>query len=305
MLVAPVLGPQLLDLYRCTNATLKNYSGAARKSNLTGAGQTVSIVLTGQTLNIPVYETGVPGIGIVIAVRNIDTGCGVDSWYGVNNVPAASVSGWQVSPCNGTAPGDTANSGLQWAVGLVKTAAVVQPGVIAGIQVMQLALLNSNNTIQEGALSGSVNISSVNVAVLSCSTPNVTVPMGTYLATAFKGIGSTTTPVPFSVAINNCPAGMSRIGIQLVAPSGYIDQAGGVINLSSNSTAKGIGVKLTKAPGGAAMTFGAPGYVVPGYNTQTASSSFTMTFNAAYYQTATAVGAGTANALLEFTMNYQ
>lgn len=295
-------------MYLCTKATGKNSGGVARRSlSLTKAGLTANIVVGGQSLgNVPVYETGVPGIGMVIALRNLDTGCAPDVWSTVDKSGHTEIDGWQSSGCNGLKPDNTADAGLQWAIGLVRTAAPVQPGVIAGGRVVELAMQLNNNVIATDAPHGSVGISPVEVVVLSCSTPNVTVPMGTNLATAFKGVGSTTNPVRFSVAINNCPAGMNRIDMQLVAPGGYIDQAGGVIKLGSDSTARGIGLKLTtQVPSGVAMTFGAPGYPVSGYSTQTAGSSFTMDFNAAYYQAAAVIGGGTANAVLEFTMSYQ
>lgn len=308
ILLAPVVGAQFPALYQCANSTTRNSAGVARRSvNLTRSGLRVNIVVSGQTLNnTPVYNTDVPGIGMVVAVRNLDTGCAPSDWLDVDTPESGLVEGWPNSTCNG-AGNPTANAGLQWAIGLVKTATSVQPGMIAGKNVMEMALVLNNTTLAKNpeAQHGFVAISPVRVTVLTCSTPNVTVPMGDYPKQTFKGVGSTSNPVRFKVAINNCPAGMRSIGIQFVEPSSrYINQAQGVIQLSGDSTARGIGLKLTQPVDGAPMRFGNPGYVLQAYD-PARGGSLEIAFDAAYYQAQSAVTAGSANAVLEFTMNYQ
>ena len=80
------------------------------------------------------------------------------------------------------------------------------------------------------------------------------------------------------------------------------DATNGVIALASGSTATGIGLKLTDSSS-AALKFNSL-YQVSGYNAAT-GGSYTVPLTAAYYQTATSVTPGTANAVVTFTMTYQ
>jgi major type 1 subunit fimbrin (pilin) len=140
------------------------------------------------------------------------------------------------------------------------------------------------------------------VTVASCTTPNVTVSMGSYPAATFKGSGSSSNPVAFNVAVNNCPAGMNQIQYSFDAPGGVANANNGVIKLSSDSTATGVGLQL-KDNAGNALKYDTQ-YTLSGYVTST-GGSYTIPLKAAYYQTGTAVTAGTANGVLTFTMTYQ
>ncbi|TFZ44668.1 hypothetical protein E5C33_13575 [Stenotrophomonas maltophilia] len=317
MLLAPVVGAEFPALYQCSNSTRNNSAGVARRSlNLTRSGVTVNYSLGGTNINnSPVYNTGLPGVGMVIAFRNLDTGCAPDFWHDVDTDGSkrGPVEGWPSSGCNGDAAGQMANAGGQWAIGLVKTSLTVQPGVVAGKTVMELALAQrdiSNSGLDyiakyPEAQHGFVGMSSIQVNVLSCSTPDIRVPMGDHPKSAFKGVGSTTNPVRLRVAINNCPAALRTVTIRFAEPNKrYVDAAQGVIQLSSDSTARGIGLKLSRASDGNPMRFDGDGYVLSSYD-PARGGGLEIVFDAAYYQAQTTVTPGTANAVIEFTMSYQ
>ncbi|MEN5285903.1 fimbrial protein [Stenotrophomonas lactitubi] len=317
MLLAPVVGAEFPTLYQCTNSTRDNAAGVARRSlNLTRSGVTVSYSLGGANIsNSPVYNTGLPGVGMVIAFRALDTGCPPDFWHDVDTDGSRKgpIEGWASSGCNGDGPGQIANAGGQWAIGLVKTLPIVQPGMIAGGLVMELSIAQKDSNSESYYIAKNPEVrrsfvgrSPIQVNVLSCSTPSITVPMGDHPKSAFKGVGSITNPVRFKVAINSCPAAMKSVTIRLAEPNKrYVNAAQGVVQLSSDSTAKGIGLKLTQASDGTPMLLeGGAGYLLRGYD-PAKGGGLEILFDAAYYQALPNVIPGTANAVIEFTMGYQ
>ncbi|HZZ01658.1 hypothetical protein [Paraburkholderia sp.] len=58
--------------------------------------------------------------------------------------------------------------------------------------------------------------SSVTITQPACSTPNVTVNMGTPGTSAFKAVGSRVSTTSFAIKLNNCPTGdkLDRLSIR-------------------------------------------------------------------------------------------
>ncbi|MXN75435.1 fimbrial protein [Burkholderia sp. 4701] len=147
------------------------------------------------------------------------------------------------------------------------------------------------------------SLTSTIVSVAACTTPNVTVNMGSTMQSAFKGIGSTTNPpVAVNVAVNACPSGLTSIQYQFIPVNAVLDSTNGVLALSSDSTATGIGLQL-KDSSGAALKYNTQ-YTLTSYSKST-GGSYTIPLKAAYYQTSATVKPGSANAVLTFTMMYQ
>ncbi|MBN3817322.1 type 1 fimbrial protein [Paraburkholderia sp. Se-20369] len=150
----------------------------------------------------------------------------------------------------------------------------------------------------------SFSLTPTNITVAACTTPNVTVNMGSVMQSAFKGIGSTggMTPIPVNVAVNACPIGLTSIQYQFTPVNAVLDSTNGVLALSSDSTATGIGLQL-KDGSGNALKYNTK-YTLTSYSSTT-GGSYTIPLKANYYQTSASVTAGTANAVLTFTMTYQ
>jgi major type 1 subunit fimbrin (pilin) len=183
---------------------------------------------------------------------------------------------------------------------LVKTGPITAGTTSGGILFEAASYVNP---VAQPGMRKSFSLTQTAVTTLSCSTPDVTVTMGSHNPAEFSGKGSATKAVGFNVAINNCPAGMAKIQYQFSAPGGVTDATNGVIALASSpSTATGAGLKLMDSTS-AALKFGTQ-YQVTGYNTVT-GGSYTVPLLAAYYQTGTTVTPGTANAVMTFTMTYQ
>lgn len=256
--------------------------------NCTGGGTMTNGYATAMTPvagYADVYQSGVAGIGVKVAFAN---------YMGAPDMNIQAI-GWPAT--SNSLPSGSKNYGPmgRYDVQLILVGPVT-PGrttlpsalariVYAGLTVSQLQ--SAGNTT---------------ITVISCTTPDVTVPMGTYKAAAFSGKGSTSSPVGFNLSLNNCPAGMTSIQYQLSAPGGVIDAANGVVALSSDSTAQGIGLKVMNSAG-TAMNYNTQ-YPMTSYVSAT-GGSYTIPLKAAYYQTGTTVSPGSANALLTFTMTYQ
>ncbi len=149
------------------------------------------------------------------------------------------------------------------------------------------------------------------ITLSACTTSNVTVPMGSYTRTAFSGgVGGTTPPVSFSISLT-CPAGWNGVKYEIDTVTSVVSGTQAVVALNASSTATGVGVQvldnngspLTAAEGfrNAVALGSTPGSAA--YN-KSAGGSYTIPLKARYYQTSAAIGPGSANSSLTFTMTY-
>lgn len=177
---------------------------------------------------------------------------------------------------------------------------VVVTGPVSGGQLN--GAVNATITL-DSLLVTSITTTPFTVTVLSCITPNVTVPMGTHNKSELKGVGTGTAAVSFNLSLNSCPAGMNNIKYEIDPATTVVGSAtNGVVTLDATSTASGVGVQLqnnagTAFPLGSQQTFS-------GYKSTT-GGNYTIPLKARYYQTGATVGPGTANTSMTFTMNYQ
>ena len=216
--------------------------------------------------------------------------------------------------------GDT---GLAWvfgsyndiAYGVSKTnGSFVMPNTLSfSIKIVAIGPIKAGASIPQGVLGslsagGDIDVytiragNTVSVSALTCKTPGVTVKMGdkNYLS-LFQGAGTTLAPVNFSIALNECPAGISKVSYQLVPNTQILDAARSVIALDADSTAKGVGLQLLTNAGNPLplktnIQFG-------DYNKL--GGNFNIPLKAAYRQTESAVGPGTANSSVTFVMSYE
>lgn len=136
----------------------------------------------------------------------------------------------------------------------------------------------------------------------SCQTPAVSVQMGDdYRLDEFGNTGDTPRPIKFNIALNECQSGIKKVTYSLNATSKIIDQQQGVVALSSDSTAKGIGLKLMDESG-QPLALGTT-YTFTSFNST--STNFKIPLSAAYYRLPDSnLEAGTANASATFVVNY-
>lgn len=227
-----------------------------------------------------VYDTNIPGVGI----RMYSTSAGGDvrgalPYWGSLQFPPA-VALW---------------TGSAKTVQLVKTssntvgAGVITPGTLSR------GFMNTSPRLYFYTMT----LTNATIVAAACTVTNtsVLVPLGQKMTTDFTGVGSTTKNESFNIPLN-CNAN-TRVKVTL---DGTADPSGakGVLALSPSGTEKvatGVGVQVlynnTPVTFGSLITVGTAG-----------SGVYNIPLVGRYYQTASKVTSGRANATATFTMTY-
>lgn len=263
-----------------------NYAGQWYKSLLSSSGQT----FWENGIAYPVFNTNLPGVGLIMQANSYVRG---------NSIGLSSFSdsgAWLAGAYAGPFPPSAFGTSIAFA--FVKTGPITSGTVSLG-SVAEFAM-SDNGIIATPRLPVTVTGNPV-FTVVACTTPNITVNLGTHRTSEFSGPNSATSSVNFDLALNNCPAGMSAIRYQVDAVTPIVNAQNSVVALDSSSTASGVGLQLlngsgTPFPLGSAQSFN-------GYSSAT-GGSYTIPLRARYYQTGTAVGPGSANSVMTFTMTY-
>lgn len=174
-------------------------------------------------------------------------------------------------------------------------------------------LIQKNRLIVACSLCAFANIALADTATMkftgrvlasSCtiqSPANVTVLLGSRNAHSdFFGVGTATPWVNFAINLQ-CPAGL-RVSSQIDATADS-SLAPGVMRLNTETgMATGVGVQmyLDTTPE-VAVTFGQPVVIT----TTTAQGPVNINYKARYYQTASTITTGPANATAQYTLSYQ
>ncbi|WP_063898087.1 fimbrial protein [Burkholderia ubonensis] len=167
-------------------------------------------------------------------------------------------------------------------------------------------IFNSYYATQSGGIFGETTLIYLAAATRfingTCSVPDQTVTLPTVGQNDFKGVGSTAGSIGFQLRLNNCPAGYNRIGYQFSPIDGAAASMPGTLNLRPDSTATGLGIRITDG-GGQPLPF-QQSQTVTGYDKNTGGSP-TVSLNAAYIQTGATVGSGSVRAGAQILLDYQ
>ncbi|MBL5825930.1 fimbrial protein [Serratia fonticola] len=146
-----------------------------------------------------------------------------------------------------------------------------------------------------------LNLNSFTVNVLGCAvtTPTVSVPMGTVHRVQFKGVGSTVGNASFSIGMNCDTAISPTVTFSGTPDSNAPSTVLALNNLGGGTTASGVGVQMVYK--GTPVTLNS----AVSLGTTTSAGLLTMDLNARYYQTASVITGGEANATAYFTINYE
>lgn len=240
-----VNSPASTNLWSCSGGT-SGYGGVRAQVSPgfnTSSGQTY----TSGGVTYTVWNTNVAGVGIVVSWQWIfqpAAACvypgGWGGWTNITNSWFGQVC--VTTPINGQA-------GSQMSMALVKTGTVATGGTISGT-VAQTAPVDGSTL---PALAASYNITPVNIVPMTCTTPDVNVPMGTFVVADFPTVGSLSPrPASFNVEFLNCPAGAIVTGTKsgMISSVQYqIDPTNGtaatnVAALSGTTKAGGVGIQL-------------------------------------------------------------
>ncbi|SKC73127.1 fimbrial protein [Pseudoxanthomonas indica] len=210
-----------------------------------------------------VWKTNLTGVGVAVRtwtylrwIVGVQGGCS-DGWRGPTNLTTTAIvtgsgvgsaSGASAS-CGGTLIQSAGWGGKSEAI-LVKIGDV-SPGSFKRTQIYAMRIGGSGDSwYGAGTYDRKYYLGSTSFTRPTCSTPDVTVDMGKHSNGSFAGVGSTLAPVKFTVSINSCPTGYSKVSY-LFSSLQAVDNDMGLLKMTSTSSAKGIGLKLMRSDGSA------------------------------------------------------
>jgi major type 1 subunit fimbrin (pilin) len=291
--------------YNCT-MTNNTFTGSV----LIPAGMTSIAGQTSYRVNyngkpFVVWKTNLPGIGIAMGMyATVNQGTVTGPYSGTS---AGFIGGEQF---NGLA---SSRNGGRLIVALVKIGDIT-PGTVGGQVAKSNAWIgplpavdNLVPSVGEAVLS----ITPVAVTVLTCQTPDVTIPMGTQGPTEMPAVGPSSKSQTFKISFNNCPSGTAVAGTQAglinnvqyrIDPSdGTVPGFANVAAVNGNPVAGGVGIQLYDATG--AVFPYATNQDLSGFN-GTSGGNYDVTLTARYYRTG-ALSSGQANSTMTLTAFYQ
>ena len=169
--------------------------------------------------------------------------------------------------------------------------------LIMGAVISGFAFVNFAKAV-DGSLNFTGTISGTTCDVNTAS-QNVPIPMGNVSAKAFSAAGQPVGSTKFSITLINCPAAVTSAAVNFGGPSDPNNRD--LIAITPGTgVASGVAIALYEDDGSTLIPL----------NTNSQSKSVTvagpnvLTYIARYMSTAATVGAGTANAVAEFTMKY-
>ncbi|WP_431221677.1 fimbrial protein [Serratia sp. L9] len=257
-----------------------------------------------------IYETGVPGIGVVVSYygrafptyRETGIAAPAGTVFGYNNIP------------------------LEFDVSFIKIGTIA-PGTIKGADLPSVAMefiTQGSNPVRLFSMSFT---GAINIVAQTCQTSDVNVPMGTINADQiFKGKGTASKWVDASINLTNCPQfygvkgrgyysnngigslslPANQVSLMLTPNTSVIDSSKGIMGLKSGSgSASGVGIQLAygevNAPSPDLVNFDVfKNYIMSNGGATTQK----LPLVARYIQTDERVTPGRADATATFTINY-
>lgn len=273
-----------------------DFNNAVFRSSLTATGQNY---VDGNGQTYPVFQTSVPGIGVVMGASSYESTYGQTRnykpyrstyTYGSGNSSNATYSGYV---------------GFGIAFRFIKIGPIT-PGAITFAGPVAYGAAGDGNG---NPVTATIPVTASNgptFSVGSCTVADVEVPLGTHSPSAFIGINTKVGVTDFVINVQNCPAGMNTVKYRLELAPGIaaFNAASGIVKLDATSTATGVGVQVMDRSNVAYNLSTMPWKTITPTYAPATGGNYTIPLRAAYYQTAATVTAGTANSAIMFTMQY-
>lgn len=274
-------------LWVCTKGTLEPSPSAI----LSGATVTVDGV------NYTIFETGVPGVGYIIGLKDFN---------GSNYVPLQS-GVTQSYPAQGTA-GLAQDLGWSAKVTFIKTGAALKSGVYTTPTIHAAILTAYNYNSEFKTAQVIINPATITVAASGCTvnTKSANVDLGTLDIRTLSAVGSTSPAGAFNVTLTcDQQIAVNAVMTDQTTPA----NRSSVVTLTGDSTASGVGVQFFYngiGPLNMGSDSSASGtlnqfFIQP---TSSAKQVLSLPFQTHYIRTGDLVP-GTANALASITFSYQ
>lgn len=273
----------------CTAAVNQGIAAMVDQGSLT---KVADLKVTNETgVSVSVWETGLPGVGVAMTGRARD--CNLRAW---GDVPI-----W-VGACGGVDNAETIPMQTQLGVRYV-VIGPIKPGAVEPRKIArQLPTFGQIASYEEDFILY-YSLTRTTVEAPACTTPDVAVSLGKQQVGDFMTVGSMTSAVSFSIAINSCDKDINSIKYALSSAQAQ-PAIVGVVGPNPVSTSSGIGVKVMR-PDGTAVPLDGSKQTVSGYDAAV-GGSLTIPLKAAMYRISTArPSGGTLQAEVQFTMYYE
>ncbi|NWK88477.1 fimbrial protein [Raoultella terrigena] len=271
-------------IFVCTKGTLEPGSSAV------SAGVSVNV----DGVNYSVFETGIPGIGYILGLKDFNGTTYVPLQTGVT----------QSYPADGT-NGMAFDLGWSAKLTYVKTDNALKSGVYHLPAISAAILTAYNNETKTARVI--INPTTVTVTASGCtvSTKSASIDLGAPDMRTLPTVGSTSPSGSFNVSLT-CDEQVALYAVMTDQTTPTNDSS--VVTLTSDSTASGIGVQFFYNGSGPLMM--GPDSSAAGtanqffIQTTTATQILSLPFQAQYVRTGELVP-GSANALASITFSYQ
>lgn len=271
-------------VFTCSKGTLEPSSSAI------SSGMTVTI----DGVNYTIFETGVPGVGYIIGLKDFNGSAWIPLQGGIT----------QSYPADGT-NGYATDLGWSAKVTFIKTGTALKSGVYQIPTINAAVLTAYNNEIKTAKVI--INPTTITVTASGCTvgTKSANVDLGTIDIRTLTTVGSTSPSGSFNVSLT-CDANVAVNAVMTdqTTPS----NTSSVVTLTGDSTASGVGVQFFYNGTGPLMM--GPDSSAAGTTNQffiqstTAAQTLSLPFQAQYIRTGELVP-GSANALASITFSYQ
>lgn len=275
--------------------TERRFSFSGNCASISGVPQGSTIITcfdgTGsEVAGMPgVYNTGVSGIGITLINSSGARVTGAGPNCDTRNTPLGYISSTSAKTFS-----------ISMTLALVKTGTAVNTGSLGQAQTkFGIGMYNTGWGIGSNPDSSVSYAGTINYRAISCSVSTIIpVPLPKVPVSDFNGIGSTSGDKNFTVPVTcDSPANVSAY----MTSAGYLSRSEGVLALTSGAgNAGGIGIQVLYNGSPVAFdSFFNVGSIV------NAGGTLNIPFVARYYQAASPVTPGVANATATITMAYQ
>ncbi|CAM3793790.1 fimbrial protein [Rahnella victoriana] len=123
------------------------------------------------------------------------------------------------------------------------------------------------------------------------------VDLGNVAATSFTAAGDTSSPTAFTIALTKCPTTFTAAAVKFGGTADAVDNQ--LLEVTGGAT--GVGIEIADNQGVSIPVYTASRF----YPIDATAEGVEMNFIARYKSTAATVGEGAANAVSQFTINYQ
>lgn len=271
-------------VFTCSKGTLEPSSSAI------SSGMTVNV----DGVNYTIFETGVPGVGYIIGLKDFNGSSYVPLQTGIT----------QSYPADGT-NGYASDLGWSAKVTFIKTGTALKSGVYQIPTINAAVLTAYNNEIKTAQVIISPTTITVTASGCTVETKSANVNLGTIDIRTLPTVGSTSPSGTFNVGLT-CDANVAVHAVMTdqTTPS----NTSSVVTLTGDSTASGVGVQFFYNGTGPLMmgpdSSGAGTTNQFAVQTLTSAQTLSLPFQAHYIRTGELVP-GTANALASITFSYQ